>query len=122
VPLETADMAVDSDYLDQITKYIETMRLRASNGLTISELSESVIGGMRVLIAALDRVSSMTGAEKKAEVLKLVAYLFDQFADACVPLVAKPVWWIVKPAVRTLVLSMASGAVESLLPLVRAVA
>lgn len=115
-------MAVDSDYLDQITKYIETMRLRASNGLTIAELSESVIGGMRVLIAALDRVSAMTGAEKKAEVLKLVAYLFDQFADACVPLVAKPVWWIVKPAVRTLVLSMASGAVESLLPLVRAAA
>ena len=45
--------------------------------------------------------------------------LFDAVADSCVPMLAKPVWWIVRPAVRTLVLSAAGGALEQILKLTR---
>lgn len=110
--------SVDPQFLTQISDYIAGVRTKAADGLSVSDLSEAVIGGMRLAIGLLDRFD-MPGVEKKAEVLRLVAFFFDQFADACVPLVAKPVWWIVKPAVRALVMSLASGAVESLLPLVR---
>ena len=48
--------------------------------------------------------------------------LFDAVADSCVPMLAKPVWWIVRPAVRTLVLSAAGGALEQILALTRAAA
>jgi hypothetical protein len=111
-------MPVDKAFLDQISQLIEVTKARFADGVSVSDLAEATVGGMRLAIGLLDRLD-MAGAEKKAEVLKLVAYFFDQFADLCVPLVAKPVWWIVRPAVRALVLSLASGAVESLLPLVR---
>jgi len=113
-------MAVDSEFLEAITTYIATVRAKAADGITVSELADATLSGMRLAMGLLDRLA-MPGAEKKAEVLKLVAYFFDQFSDACVPLVAKPIWWIVKPAVRSLILSLASGAVESLLPVVRGV-
>ena len=111
-------MAVDSAFLDRISQYIAGVKSKAADGLSVSDLAEATIGGMRLAISLLDRLD-MAGAEKKAEVLKLVAYFFDTFADSVVPLVARPVWWLVKPAVRALILSLASGAVESLLPLVR---
>lgn len=114
-------MSVDGDFLKQIEEFLTVTRARVKDGITVADLSQVTLGGMRLAIGLLDRVS-MPGADKKAEVLKLVAYLFDQFADACVPLVAKPVWWMVKPAVRALVMSIASGAVESLLPIVRSAA
>jgi hypothetical protein len=114
-------MAPDTAYLDQISKFINDVRTRASDGISISDLTQDVMGGMRLAIQLLDAVSAMTGEEKKNEVLKLVAYLFDTYSDACVPLLARPIWWITKPAVRALILSIASGAVESMLPLVRSV-
>lgn len=111
-------MPTDTDYLAKIEEFLTTVRARAADGLTIADLSHLTLDGMRLAIALLDRVT-MPGADKKQEVLKLVAYLFDQFADACVPFAAKPVWWLVKPAVRALVLSISSGAVEFILPVVR---
>lgn len=111
-------MPTENDFLTEIGDFLTGVRARAKDGISISDLAQACVEGMRLAIALLDRLS-MPGAEKKAEVLKLVAYLFDQFSDGCVPLVAKPIWWIVKPAVRSLVLAIASGAVESLLPIVR---
>jgi len=67
----------------------------------------------------LDGVTTMTGPEKLAEVLKIVAYMFDQYADLVVPFALKPVWWVIKPTARTIVLAMASGVVSSILPDVR---
>jgi hypothetical protein len=111
-------MAVDSDILKQIEEFLTVTRARVADGITVADLTQITLGGMRLVIGLLDRVN-MPGADKKAEVLKLVAYLFDQFSDSCVPFLSKPLWWIVKPAVRALVLSAASGAVEFLLPVVR---
>lgn len=111
--------SVDAPFLDRISDYISAARTKAADGLTVSELTELTVSGMRLAISALDRVDEMSGAEKKAEVLKLVEFFFDQFADACVPMLARPFWWLVKPAVRALILSLASGAVESILQFVR---
>lgn len=111
-------MSDEGDYLKKIEEFLIATRARVADGISVSDLAQITLGGMRLAIAMLDRVN-MPGADKKAEVLKLVAYLFDSFADACVPFPAKPVWWIVKPAVRALTLSAAAGAVEFLLPIVR---
>jgi hypothetical protein len=75
---------------------------------------------VRLVIAGLDAVGTMTGAEKKALAMEAVSSLFDAVADKAVPTVAYPIWMIARPAVRALVLALASGAVEQVLPLVRA--
>lgn len=111
-------MPADSAVLDQISDYIELCRLRVKSGITAAELTELAVSGMRLAIRLLD-VLNLPGEQKKAEVLKLVAYFFDNWSDACVPLVARPLWWLVKPAARVLVMSLASGAVDALVPLVR---
>jgi hypothetical protein len=46
--------------------------------------------------------------------------LFDQLADKAVPVVVWPVWILARPAIRALVLAIASGAIEIVLPLTRA--
>jgi hypothetical protein len=53
-------------------------------------------------------------------VLEAVAALFDQLADKAVPVVVWPVWILARPAIRALVLAIASGAIEIVLPLTRA--
>jgi hypothetical protein len=62
----------------------------------------------------------MSGAEKKSLVLEAVAALFDTLADKAVPVVVWPVWILARPAIRALVLAIASGAIEIVLPLTRA--
>lgn len=115
-------MAADSLYLDQIAAFLTTVKVRAADGITVADLAQTVVDGLRLSIKLLDLVTGMTGEEKKAEALKLAAFLFDAYADLCVPLLARPVWWIVKPAVRLLVMQVASGAIEALLPMVRGAA
>ena len=112
----------EATYLEQIAAFLDAVRTRARDGITVSDLTQSTVDAMRLTINLLETVNGMTGDQKKAEVMKLVAYVFDTFSDACVPVLAKPVWWIVKPAVRLLVMQVASGMVESLLPMVRGVA
>lgn len=104
--------------LELIAHYIETARAKAGDGLTVAELAELTINAMRLAIVALDRLD-MPGADKKAEVLKLVEYFFDQFADAVVPAWVRPFWWAIRSAIRALILSLASGAVESILLMLR---
>jgi hypothetical protein len=47
------------------------------------------------------------------------AALFDRFADLCVPAWLYPFWLAGRPIVRTLILALASGGVEALLPITR---
>lgn len=102
----------------QLAAYIEVARQKAANGLTIPELAELVLGALRLSIAAVDTLAA-PGADKKATVIEMAALVFDQFADQVIPLPLRPVWWMFRPAVRSLVCSLAAGAVEVLLPLVR---
>jgi hypothetical protein len=90
----------------------------SADGLTISEMGELTVALLRLVIAALDSIPA-DGAEKKAFAIAAVGQLFDAVADYCVPMLAQPIWYIVRPAVRQLVLLAASGMIEQLLPLVR---
>ena len=100
--------------------FIAGARAKAAGGLTVSEFGSLVVEVIRLAVAGLDTISTLDGPSKKAWALACVGSLFDAVADSCVPLVAWPVWFIVRPAVRTLVLSAAGGALEQILTLTRA--
>jgi hypothetical protein len=97
-------------------------RLKASGGLTVSEFGSLVVEVIRLAVAGLDTISTLDGAAKKQWALACVGTLFDAVADSCVPFAAKPIWWVIRPAVRVLVLSAAGGALEQILVLTRAAA
>jgi hypothetical protein len=99
--------------------FISGARDKARGGLTVAEFGSLTVEVIRLAVAGLDTISTLDGPAKKAWALACVASLFDAVADACVPFAARPVWWIVRPAVRTLVLSAAGGALEQILKLTR---
>jgi hypothetical protein len=103
---------------DKISAFITVARVKAKGGVTISEFAELAIALLRIVMQTIDEMPQ-SGVEKKALALDAVAMLFDAVADKCIPTLAYPVWLIVRPAVRSLVLLAADGAIESLLPLVR---
>jgi hypothetical protein len=121
--ISTAPVAATSPILqigDKVRAFIATAKVAAAGGLTWREFGELLVALLRVLIESLDTVSGMTGPEKKAAVVEAAGMLFDALADKAVPLTLWPVWILVRPAVRSLVLALASGAVEPILQLVRA--
>jgi hypothetical protein len=106
--------------LDKIRAFVATAQTVASDGLTLGEFAELTVALLRVTIDAVDSIP-IDGPAKKQWVLEGVAMLFDAVADRAVPMAAYPIWILVRPAVRSLVLAVAGGAVESILPLVRLV-
>jgi hypothetical protein len=117
-PLAAADNRLG--LLDKISAYIATARNTTADGLTWSEFGELMVGLLRLVVTILDTISTLTGEQKKALALQAVGDLFDAVADRAVPIVALPLWVVARPAVRSLVLALASGAIEQLLWLVRA--
>lgn len=105
-----------------VQAFLADARARARGGLTVAEFGDLVVSLLRLAVAGLDTISTLDGPGKKAWALAAVAALFDTVADACVPLPAKPVWWLMRPAVRSLVLAAAGGALEQVLRLTRAAA
>ena len=121
--ITTAAYAAASDADDlasAVQAFLDTAVAKASDGITWAEFGELLIALLRLAVTSLDVVSGMDGAEKKALVMVAVGTLLDRLADRAVPPIALPMWWLVRPAVRSLLMSLASGAVEALLPLVRA--
>jgi hypothetical protein len=112
--------AVDQPGLiDKITTYIASAKVAAADGLTWSEFGELLIALLRLVVSALDSVATLSGREKKFMALDAVARLFDAVADYAVPVTLYPIWLVARPAVRSLVLALAGGVLEQLLPLVR---
>ena len=105
-----------------VLAFITAARLKAVGGLTVSEFGSLTVEVIRLAVAGLDTISTLDGPSKKQWAIACVASLFDAVADACVPFAAKPIWFIVRPAVRALVLSAAGGALEQILALTRAAA
>lgn len=108
-----------SGILDKVQAFIATARSAAAGGITWVEFGELLVALVRLLTSALDTVSAMSGSEKREMVLEAVALLFDAVADKAVPPAAWPIWFLVRPAVRSLVLALAAGTLEQVLPLVR---
>jgi hypothetical protein len=94
----------------------------AAGGLSVSEFGSLTVEVIRLAVAGLDTITTLDGPGKKSWTLSCVGTLFDAVADSCVPTLAWPVWFILRPAVRTLVLSAAGGALEQILKLTRAAA
>jgi hypothetical protein len=109
-----------SGLLDKVHSFVAEASVVAADGLTWAEFGDLMLALLRLVVTFLDTVSAMTGPEKKALALDAVGSLFDAVADKAVPAIAWPVWILARPAVRSLVLAIAAGAIEQLLPLVRA--
>ena len=105
---------------DKVRAYIATAQSAAADGLTWAEFGELLVALVRLLVESLDAVSVLTGPQKKDMVLEAVGLLFDAVADQAVPTYLYPLWLLARPAVRQLVVALAAGAVEQILPLVRA--
>jgi len=103
---------------DKVRAFVATAKSAAAGGITISEFAELAVALLKIAVAAADAIP-VDGADRKVFVLNAVGLLFDEVADRCIPTLAWPVWLIVRPAARQLLLLVASGAIESLLPLVR---
>lgn len=105
--------------INKLNAFIAAAKSAAADGLTWSEFAELAVSLLRLSVAGLDRVSELTGPQKKELAVRWVGHLFDAVADKAVPLAAYPIWILVRPAVRSLVLAFAAGAIEQILPLVR---
>lgn len=119
--ISSAPIAATSDLLslaDKVRAFVATAKSAATGGITVTEFAELTVSLLKIAISAADSIP-VDGADRKVFVLNAVGLLFDSVADKCIPLVAWPVWLIVRPAARQLLLLVASGAIESLLPLVR---
>jgi hypothetical protein len=99
--------------------FMASAREQSQDGLSWAEFGRLLVELLYLLVAGLDAVTTMTGAEKKAVTLTAVSALFDGFADRCVPVTLTPVWFVIRPATRTLILAIAAGGVEALLPITR---
>lgn len=102
----------------RLEQYRQLVVLRAKDGLTIPEFAEIVLGAMRLAVSAADE-SPLENADRKAWVLSIVAALFDQLSGLAVPVAYMPLWVVVRPAIRALCLSLASGGIEFMLTVTR---
>jgi hypothetical protein len=107
------------DVVDKVSQFINKARQVAAGGITWGQFGELLIGLLRVAVEVLDHVGNLTGAEKKEIVLHAAGRLFDVVAVKAVPAALYPVWLLVRSPVRSLVLALAGGAIEQILPLVR---
>jgi len=103
----------------QISSFLADARRTAADGITWQEFGSLFVSLLHLVTDTLDRVTSLSGVEKKAIALTAVAVLFDTTASKCVPLMAYPAWALLRPALRAFVLALASGAIESMLSIVR---
>ena len=105
-------------FSDQIKAFLTTAKLSAVDGLTWAEFGELLVALLRLGVGAAELLD-VPGPERKELVLEAVAVLFDTVADKCVPVVLWPVWLIARSSIRSLVLELASGAIEQILFQVR---
>lgn len=103
---------------EKVKAFVAAAKSASANGITLAEFGELSVALLRVAIEAADAIP-VAGAERKMFVLNAIGLLFDELADRAIPALAWPIWIIVRPAARQLLLLVASGAIESLLPLVR---
>lgn len=106
------------DVLYAARAYVLTARLAASNGITWAEFGELMTGLLRVLTQTADLLN-LPGPDKKVIVLSAAGRLFDAVADKCVSPWLWAFWAVIRPSVRSLVLAIAAGSIEQILPLVR---
>lgn len=102
-----------------VNAFIATAQEQARDGLSWTEFGRLLVDLLYLAVAGLDAVASLSGPEKKGVALSAVTVLFDTFADKCVPMPVYAVWLLLRPGTRVLILSLAAGAIEAILPISR---
>ena len=109
-----------ADISRKVSAFLATAKVSAKDGLTWMEFGALVAALVKLTVETLDSTKTLTGEEKRAIVLEAVGVLFDSLAVLCVPYATYPFWYIVRPAARSLVVAIAAGTIETILPLLRA--
>jgi len=120
--IATAPLSAGSQFTDVLNAakaYITTAKVVAADGLTWAEFGQLLVGLLRLSVQLADLLN-VPGDQKKAVVMEAAAALFDAVADKAVPTVLWPLWLVSRSSVRALVLALAAGAVEQILPMLRA--
>lgn len=102
----------------EVGKFLADAKAKSAGGLTVAEFGALVVELLELVVVGLESVPT-DGAAKKAWALSVVGLLFDSVAAAAVPVYLQPLWLLARPAVRSLVLAAASGALEQVLSMVR---
>jgi hypothetical protein len=108
-----------NDIASKVSAFLVTARVSARDGLTLTEFGALVAALVRLSVETLDATQNLTGEEKRQIVLEAIGVLFDSVAVLCVPMTMYPFWYFVRPAARALVVAIAAGTIETILPLVR---
>lgn len=106
------------EFVDDVRVALAAARAKAADGLTLAEFGETVYDIMRIAVEGLEDLPE-SGAQKKAWAIDAVGAVFDTLADRIVPIYAFPIWLLVKPSVRSVLIYFCDGAIESVLRLVR---
>ena len=107
-----------AEFIQDIQVAVEAAAAKAHDGLTLREFGEIFYDFMRITVEGLESVP-VPGALKKRWALDAITALFDAIADKAVPVYFYPVWLIIKPSVRSLLIHFSDGAIESVLRLLR---
>jgi len=102
----------------ELVRFVADAKAKARDGLTVAEFGGMVVELLRLAVAGLESVP-VDGAAKKTWALGVVALLYDSVAGYAVPLWLQPLWLVVKPLLRPLVLAAAGGALEQILSMIR---
>lgn len=102
----------------EVGKFLADAKAKSAGGLTVAEFGALVVELLELVVVGLESVPT-DGPAKKAWALSVVGLLFDSVAAAAVPVYLQPLWLLARPAVRSLVLAAASGALEQVLSMVR---
>ena len=108
-----------AEIADKVKAFLVTARVSAKDGITWAEFGALVAALVRVSVETLDSTNGLTGEEKRDIVLEAVGVLFDTLAVLCVPMSMYPFWFIIRPPARALVVAIAAGTIETILPLMR---
>lgn len=100
------------DFNSKLTAFVESVKEKAKDGLTLEEAFAILFEFVEFAVAAAKELNN-PGPEKRALVLEWVGKLFDVVA----PLVPVPVWYrllqpLTRPLVRHLVMTLAGAAIE----------
>jgi hypothetical protein len=108
-----------NDLAAQVGAFLSTAKASAANGITWAEFGSLLVALLRLVVGALDAMPRLSGQEKKDVALSAVASLFDLVASKAVPLPAFALFVACRGPLRAVVLALASGAIDQLVPLVR---
>ena len=98
--------------------FLQVEQVLKDKKITLQEVVAVFLCGLRLAVQAVDDLP-IEGGRRKILVMGAASRLFDTYAYLACPLLLKPFWFAIKPIVRPIALTAASGAVEFLIPTIR---